>query len=313
MFQKKQKNQQPIPRRRLPEYSIEDGRRGAASGASEDMARAQYRRNQTVSSYKRIEMSESERQKSHSLVMQRRKLGTVFIVAASVVVLLFIGLWQFIAQPIVALADTEITQAVDTAPYEKAVAEYVGRNPSQRFRATVNERLLTEYVASVHGEVASVSVAHGFTLPSQVRFTITFRQPVASWQIRGTEYFVDKEGVVFGKNYFSTPGVTVVDESGIAPEQGSAVASGKLLGFLGRVVDQAKGRGYTVSQALLPADTTRRVDITLEGGETRVRLSTDRGVGVQVEDMDRALQYFTSRGTTPQYIDVRVGGRAAYR
>ena len=91
------------------------------------------------------------------------------------------------------------------------------------------------------------------------------------------------------------------------------MASSKLLGFLGRVVDQVKGRGYTVSEARLPADTTRRVDIKLEGGETVIRLSTDRGVGVQIEDMEHALQYFSERGLKPQYIDVRVAGRAAYK
>ena len=312
MFKKNQKKtNQLVPRRRLPEYSIEDGRRGQASDVA--APNPHYRRNQTVSSYKRSEAGESERQKSHNLVLQRRKLGLVFLTAAGVVVLLFIGLWQFIAKPVVAFSDTEITQTVDANAYEESIAEYVGRNPSQRLRATLNEDTLTQYVSEAHGEVASVELANSVTLPSQVRFTISFRKPVASWQIRGDQYYVDRDGVVFSKNYFATPGVRVVDESGIAPEQGSAVASSKLLGFLGKVVDQAKGRGYTVSEAILPADTTRRVDVKLEGGETRIRFSTDRGVGVQVEDMDRALKYFAAHGNTPQYIDVRVAGRAAYK
>ena len=310
MFKKKQNSNIPVPRRRLPEYSVEDDRRGADPEAE---ARNHYRRNQTVSGYKRTEAAESERQKSHSLVVQRRKLSAVFIIAAGIVALLFIALWQFIAQPIIAFSDTEITQQIETEPYHQAISEYLGRNPSQRFRATLNQQALTDYVTASHGEVASVTLADGFTLPSQVKFTITFRKPVAGWQIRNTQYYVDKTGVVFSENYFSTPGVKVVDESGITPEQGSAVASSRLLGFLGRVVDQAGERGYTVTEAILPADTTRRVDMKLEGGETRIRFTTDRGVGVQVEDMDRALKFFTTRGNTPQYIDVRVAGRAAYK
>lgn len=315
MFKKPSKNQTSVPRRRLPEYSIEDGRQGsgveAGSGAS---SRQQYRRNQTVSSYRRTDASESERQKSHALVMQRRKLSVFFLSAAGVVVLLALGLWQFIAQPVVAFDDLQITSEIDASQYEDVIREYVSRNPSQRFRASLSEELLTTYITGAHSEVARVSLAGGMTLPSQVRFTVSFRKPVASWQMRGTQYFVDKDGVVFDKNYFSTPGVTVVDESGITPEQGSAIASTRLLGFLGRVVDQAGERGYAVSQAVLPADTTRRVDIALEGeGESRVHFSTDRGVAVQVEDMDVALQYFKKRGVSPQYIDVRVAGRAAYR
>ena len=308
MFQKKTKKQQvPTPRRRLPEYAIEHGRGSSETG------QGQYRRNQTVSSYKRDTPAESERQKSHNLVIQRRKLGAVFIGAAGVAALLLILLWQFIARPVVVFGDTSVTQEVDTTPYEKAISTYVERMPSQRFRASLNEVALGEYLSSVYGEVASVKVAQGFGLPSQVRFTVQFRQPVASWHIHDKEYFVDKEGVVFEKNYLGQPGVSIVDESGINPEQGSAIASSRLLGFLGKIVDQAKGRGYTVSEALLPADTTRRVDVKLEGGESYVRFSTDRGVGAQVEDMDAALRYFKSRGMKPRYIDVRVSGRAAYR
>ena len=315
MFKKKQKKSPEFtPRRRLPEYSIEDGRRSPAPEADPNAnSRQHYRRNQTVSAHKRTELSESERQKSHSLVLQRRRLSMVFLVAASVAVLLLIGLWQFISHPVVVFNDTEITQSIKKDTYEDTIAEYVGRNPSQRFRATINQEALTAYMVAAHSEIANVTLSGGFSLPTEVGFTVEFRKPVASWQIRGSQYFVDKDGMVFTNNYFSSPGVKVIDESGIAPEQGSAVAGSRLLGFLGKVVDQAKGRGYTVSEALLPADTTRRVDVKLEGGETRIRFTTDRGVGVQVEDMDQALKFFAARGNTPQYIDVRVAGRAAYR
>lgn len=311
MFKKKQNPSSNVPRRRLPEYSIEDGRRPLEGGDTE--RQQHYRRNQTVSGYKRTEASESERQKSHQLVVQRRKLGAVFVSVASVVALLGIGLWQFIAQPVIAFDDIEITQTISPDEYIASITEYVTRNPAQRLRVTLDQQSLTKYVSTEHSEVAQVSLAGGVSLPSQVRFIISFRKPVASWQMRGSQYYVDKDGVVFDRNYFSTPGVTVVDESGIAPEQGSAIASTRLLGFLGRVVDQAKGRGYTVSEAILPADSTRRVDVKLEGGETRIRLSTDRGVGAQVEDMDHAMKFFTARGAKPQYIDVRVAGRAAYK
>ncbi len=311
MFKKKQKVDNNVPRRRLPEYSIEDGRASLSRPHTE--AHTQFRRNQTVSSYKRTEMSESERQKAHTLVQQRNRLSLVFMVAAIVVVLLFVGLWQFIAKPVVGFGDTEITQTVDTDQYEKAISDFVAINPSQRFRVSLNESALTDYVSSVHSEVLQVQLTRDLTLPSQVRFKVLFREPVASWQIRGAQYFVDKDGVVFSQNYFATPGVKVVDESGVKPEQGSAVASSRLLSFLGRVVDQASSRGYIVTEAILPADTTRRVDVQLGQGNARIRFTTDRGVGVQVEDMDHALKFFASRGAAPQYIDVRVAGRAAYR
>ncbi len=318
MFKKKKNTPLPVPRRRLVEFEIEDGRQRPASVAADNGGAynsRQFRRNQTVSSYKKTsDLDVSERQKAHQLVDRRRRLGGVFLVAAGVAVLLLVGLWQFIAQPIVSIASTEVTRTVNTERYEAAISEYVERNPSQRFRASLDQQALSLYVSAKHSEVASVRLTEGVSLPSQVRFTVEFRQPVVSWQMGGTPYFVDADGVVFLENYFELPGVKVVDESGVASEQGSVVASSRLLGFLGRVVDLAKGRGYTVTEAILPPDSTRRIDVKLlEEGEARVRFTIDRGVGVQVEDMDTALRYFKERGVALQYIDVRVAGRAAYK
>lgn len=311
MFHKKTKKQQPIPRRRLEGAVRFDD--ADADIPQQFTARTGYRRNQTVSSYKRTEEGESERQKSHHLVIQRRKLSMVFMIVAAVAVLLLLGLWQFIGRPIAVFNDTAITAQVDATMYAQTIAGYVERNPAQRFRATVNEQALTQYVAETHGEVASVSVSQEFSLPSSVKFVLTFRKPVAGWHMQGKQYYVDREGVVFSQNYFATPKVTIVDESGITPEQGSAVASTRLLSFLGKIVDQAGERGYIVTEATLPADTTRRVDVKLEGEQAKVRFSVDRGVGVQVEDMERALKFLQSKGQNVQYVDVRVAGRAAYK
>lgn len=310
----------PVPRRRLADYSIEDGVRSKSPEAPSatrtvEHSHQNYRRNQTVSGYKRADQTEeSERQKSHQLVMQRRRLSVAFIIAAAVAGVLLIGLWQFIAKPVVVFSDVELTQQIDSSEYVKTIEEYVAKAPSQRFRVTLDQAALSAYVSAAHGEVAKVSLSSGFSLPSQVSFTVSFRKPLVGWQMRGSQYFVDKDGVVFSRNYFESPSVKVVDESGITPEQGSAVASSRLLGFLGRVVDQAGERGYTVTEAILPEEATRRVDIKLKGGESRVRFTVDRGVGAQVEDMDRALKFFTANGrAVPQYVDVRVAGRAAYR
>ena len=82
---------------------------------------------------------------------------------------------------------------------------------------------------------------------------------------------------------------------------------------MGKVVSQAQSRGYTVTQAILPAGMTRELDIQLKDISTRVKLSTDRGAGEQVEDMARSIVYLQGRGVSPEYIDVRVSGRATYK
>lgn len=105
----------------------------------------------------------------------------------------------------------------------------------------------------------------------------------------------------------------IIDESGVSPEQGSGVVGTRLLGFLGRVVAQAEGRGYSPLKAVLPQGTTRQVDVYFEQTSTRVRFSIDRGAGEQMEDADRSLKYLKSKNISAEYVDVRVAGRAAYR
>ena len=92
-----------------------------------------------------------------------------------------------------------------------------------------------------------------------------------------------------------------------------AIASNRFLSFVGRVVSLTKASGYTVVQAMLPAETTRELEIKLKEGDYLVKLSIDRPVGEQVEDMIAAVRYFTGSGQTPKYIDVRVSGKAFYQ
>jgi len=206
----------------------------------------------------------------------------------------------------------QLSQAFTGEKYEKAVNAYLGLHPAERLRFALNERALSEYVSATLPEVESIKVS-GVKDVVDTQFAVTFRKPVAGWQINGKQFYVDSAGIVFETNYYDSPGVQIVDESGISPEQGSTVASSRLLGFLGKVVAQAGERGYTITQAILPAGMTRELDIQLKDSPFRIKLSTDRGAGEQIEDMARSIIFLKNKGITPQYIDVRVSGRAAYQ
>ena len=228
------------------------------------------------------------------------------------VVLLGLLLWQLIAQVTVHTSTKQLQTQFTSAPYEAAIGEYLSLNPAQRLRASLDENSLSSFVSAQLPEVESLTIS-GAPGIAETNFAITFRTPVAGWQMNGKQYYVDTYGVVFEKNYYTAPSVQIVDESGITPEQGVAIAGKRLLGFVGRVVSLAGERGYTVTQAILPANTTREVDIVREGSSTRAKLSIDRGAGEQVEDFDRVTKYLDARGIVPEYIDVRIAGRAAYR
>jgi hypothetical protein len=308
MFSKRSsRGNEPVPRRRrIPsEEDALPSQQTASSGG-------QFRRNQTLSSYRHNTPEESSRQKAHHLAIRRRKIGGVFLIVAIAAVLLLLLLWQLMAQIHIVTSSKQLSTTFQPAEYERVVNEYLNLNPAQRLRVSLDETALSAYVSNELPEVERLSLSGGAGV-AQANFSITYRTPVAGWQINGNQYYVDANGVVFEKNYYDAPKVQIVDESGVSPEQGSAVVGTRLLGFMGRVVAQAQGRGYTVTRAVLPQGTTRQVDVYFKGVKTYVKFSIDRGAGEQTEDAARSLAYLKSKHVTPRYIDIRVPGRAAYK
>jgi cell division septal protein FtsQ len=274
---------------------------------------SQFRRNQTMSGVRRLETEpQSERARLHHLAERRRTMSALLALVLGVVVVLGVLLTQFTGSVAVTGSSAALERQLDAAPYEAAITEYLGLHPVERLRFALNEDALTSYVADQLPEVAAVRLS-SVTNVIESNFTLTLHEPVAGWQINGRQYYVDSTGVVFQKNFFATPTVQIVDQSGISPEQGSVIASARLLSLVGRVVALAGEGSYVATEAILPAGTTRAIQIRLKNVTPLVTLSIDRGAGEQVEDMIRSLKYLDSVGRTAQYIDVRISGRAAYR
>ena len=313
--QRSSRKNEPVPRRR---HSAEESRRSGGSTSisnsepSVEPKYGQFRRNRTLSSYRHNTPEESSRQKVHHLAIQRRKLGGIFLIVAIATITLALLLWQLIAQVHVVTSTKQLSTTFVPAQYEELINEYLNLNPAQRLRFSLDEQALSAYVSEELPEVESLALSGNAGL-AESNFSVTYRTPVAGWQINSNQYFVDAHGVVFEKNYYDAPAVQIVDESGVSPEQGSAIVGTRLLGFMGKVVSQAQGRGYTITKAVLPQGTTRQVDVYFEGIPTYVKYSIDRGAGEQTEDADRSLKFLKSRGISAEYIDVRVSGRAAYQ
>lgn len=275
-------------------------------------AGTQFRRNQTLSGVRRAESEPvSERTRMHQLAKRRRNIGAIFTLVLGIIIILAVLLSQFTGQVIVAGSSAALTHPITPTGYEKAINDYLAIHPVERLRFALNETALSQYVSSVLPEVSHVKLTSTSNITDS-NFTLTLRKPVAGWQINGHQYYVDDTGVVFQNNYYETPTVQIVDQSGVSPEQGSIVASARLLSFVGKVVSLAGQGNYTVTQAILPAGTTRQLEIQLKDVQPLVKLSIDRGAAEQVEDMISALNYLKSQGKAAQYVDVRVSGRAVY-
>lgn len=272
----------------------------------------QFRRNQTMSGVRRPDGEPvSDRARMHKLARSRQKIGAILGLVLLGIIILGGFVTQFTATVVITGSSQALSRPIEPETYRKSINEYLGINPVERLRFALDESALSDYVAAIHPEVVAVALTSTDNIVES-NFTITFRKPVAGWQINSRQYYVDTNGIVFENNYYARPTVQIIDQSGVSPEQGSTVASARLLSFVGRVVSLAGQGSYTVTEAILPTGTTRQLEIRLKDTQPLIKLSIDRGAGEQVEDMIRSLQFLRTRGITAQYIDVRVSGRAAY-
>lgn len=308
---KKQKN---LPKRRTQPYQ-EPGR------ATEESLEQRYtfKRNRTLTgsvSSRVVSTNEaraelkSPRVETHELTRKRRHIGAVLFLVLIGAAILYGMIAQFTARVIVRSDDPAIK--LDSATYETAIQDYFTTQPLERLRFLVNTHRLSDYLQTKTPEVARVEVdgSAGF---GASRFVLTMRQPIAGWSMRGQQEYVDASGTAFSRNYFTAPAVQIVDNSGIEVEAGQAVTSNRFLAFVGRAVGLAGGQGYKVNQVIIPTNTTRQVELRLESIPYPIKLSVDRGVGEQIEDMARALGWLKAHNQTPQYLDVRVSGKSYYR
>jgi len=257
---------------------------------------------------------ESPRVHAHKLLIQRRKIFSILLIIIVMTVPVLILVCNFTANVSVSSSQSGLSKSIDVKKYENAILSYLDINPISRIMFFMDRSLLTDYVSNKLPEVLSVSSGSMIGL-GKTNFSITMRAPVAGWQINSKQYYVDAKGIPFERNYFSDPTVQIVDNSGVslAATGTTAIASNRFLSFVGKVVTSAKASGYTVTQASLPVNTTRELLIKIGEGNYLVKLSIDRLAGEQVEDMVAAIKYFASRGQVPEYIDVRVSGKAFFK
>jgi hypothetical protein len=301
------KKQSMTPRRRL---SSSDDVSLKLSGA--------FRRSQTlvkkaVGDSNSVDLGiDSPRTHIHNLATKRRKIFGVFLIVLASVILLWLLISNFTATVNIVTPELSTSKSIDNSRYSSVIQEYFDTNPFGRFSFFLDQAALSDYVANKLPEVKSV-VEKNMTSIGETNFSVIMRIPVAGWKIGDKKYYVDAAGTAFEKNYFDEPAVQIVDNSGASLQTGSASVSKRFLSFVGRIIAASQSSGYPVIQAVLPINTTRELDIILKDSGLLVKLSIDRKVGEQIEDMSRAVQYFKNSGRVPTYIDVRVSGKAFFK
>jgi hypothetical protein len=308
---RKKRSEQP-QRRRLSAERIAEQRQSERGG------QAIFRRNRTLVGSLSPQVSSasemsgdlrSPRAHVHHLTAHRRRLGVIFALVLGVAMFLAWLVYDFTAE--VRVSPTSGI-AIDETRYKKAIDDYFVLHPIERLRPLLNETALTQYLAVATPEVSDArdGGSAGFGLS---QFDLTFRRPIVGWLIASKQYYVDDNGISFQVNYFEQPKVKIIDQSGVPQTAGTTVASSRFLRFVGRAISLAKADGLTITQAIIPASTTHQIEIIVANHTYPIKLSLDRPVGEQMEDMQRAVAFFDARNEHPQYIDVRVSGKAYYR
>lgn len=271
------------------------------------------RSSQVVAANEKRGELQSDRLKKQSLQRHQRLL----FVGLSCLTIVIGGLYYLLSQYVGSVtvtysAASTLASQPPVSIYATAITDYLGTRPAERFRFVLNEADLSTVVAKKYPEVRSIESDGGSI--GNGSFIVTFRQATISWKIGQKQYFVDNSGETFEKNFYTTPTVKVTDNSGASVTDGSAVVSKGFLRFLGRLAALTSQSGLgDVTNATLPPNTTREIDITLKGRGYTIKTHTDRDPAAEVEDMQRVIAYLDQRKLNPVYIDIRVTGRAFYK
>lgn len=252
------------------------------------------------------------REKINHLAYIRRVVTTTLGVLLAGTILLFIVVHQFTAT---VKLDYKYSSSIAyiSNDYIESIQSYLKSHPTERIRFLLDDAKLTEHVQHSFPEIASITHGgnDGFATTS---FEVDVRDPVVSWKVSDTTYYVDAEGVSFTRNYFDEPSVDIIDNSSIQYTPGTAIASERFLSFVGRIIANIeKGSKYTVTEIEIPTGTTRQVKVYIKGYDYPAFVSIERGPAVQAEDIKQSIGYIESHDKKPNYIDVRVEGKAFYR
>jgi cell division septal protein FtsQ len=308
------KKQSDVPRRRLDAPSSNEQR----PSSSELSQRYAFKRSRTLtgSSSSQISSSgelnaqiQSPRAQAHHLTRRRRHVGLLLFLTILGSIVLYGLISQFTAKALVVTNDASIV--LDNT-YEKAIQRYFDEQPAERLRFLLNINHLRDFMQTATPEIKNISVVGASGLGVS-KFQVEMRTPIAGWSINGEQHYVDDSGTPFNRNYFAKPSVEIVDNSGIQVSAGQAVASNSFLSFVGQVVGLSKQQGYIATQVVIPAATTRQIELHLKDIPYPIKFVVDRPAGEQVEDMVQAVGWMKRHNLNPQYVDVRVSGKAFYK
>ena len=103
------------------------------------------------------------------------------------------------------------------------------------------------------------------------------------------------------------PTVAIVDEN-----VGDNISSRTKV-FVARLEADAKDYNLKIDHVVLPFQKAREILVYFDGRKEYYKMTSERGSAVQVEDAERMMRYLDGKALAPEYVDLRVEGRAYYK
>ena len=295
LFRDKKSNQSSM-RRKNPEI--------------DDISIQHYRRGTTLTNFSEERQEKTERQKEKMLRARRRKIGVIFLMVTIVCILGGLLLTEFKGSINDIISNVAVIDREDADRYRNLVNEYFIQNPFERFDFARRDSELNNHVRRYAPEIKNIEIVRDGFLRSNLE--IEFRQPLVMWTINQRTDYVDAYGFVFSRNYFSNPEIKIIDNSGVENDSESPI-SARFLRFVGQVVSHLNDKNHTVEYVKIPMGAIRYVEFYLSGREYPFKAQIDRNPFEQAADIVAIARYLDQRGIAPQYIDVRVSGKAFWR
>lgn len=269
-----------------------------------------FRRNATMSNWRRESREKFERQKIHATRLRHRQIKIIAVVLLTISALVVTIISQFSGSFTAVSSGVSLTGA-EASRYSSLVTQYLAQHPFERFSFSRRNAALAQFIQAQAPEVANVSL-NPFGLGGG-RLNLSFRHPVAMWTSAGVTSFVDSNGIVFVRNYFDNPSVAITDDSGTAVASGGQTTSSGFLSFIGQIEAKLAKNGQTLQRVVIPRGAIRYADIYLQGRSYPFLVRIDRETSSQVSDILASVDYIDTNKITPQYVDVRVASKMYWK
>ncbi len=120
------------------------------------------------------------------------------------------------------------------------------------------------------------------------------------------EKIAEREAKIIENNP-TEPTVAIIDENA-----GNNI-SARVKVFVARLEADAAEKNVAVDHVVLPFQKAREMLVYFVGRKEYYKMTIERGSTVQVEDAERMMRYLDSKELAPEYVDIRVEGKAYYK